>query len=413
MGAVLAAWSWGWWCLQAAKPVNEGLPFGLAAIGDNPATLTSCDFFAHHNYWSQQWARAVERPYTLDDQMVMVRRWHPGLQAGMPYAYTPTILLLGAPLAALPPLWAHAVFVLLNYAMLAALAWWLIGRRLETKLQLWVAVITIFSLATASAFINGLTQIATTFVLGGMWWALRGQRQGEDGYAEATWRGDLILAAALWALSAKPNLWVLGAAMLAAACRWRAMALGSAAAAATFLVMSPWVGGFPGWMADYVRLLSEYHRDAAGTLRAGMEVDIMTNLQGWLDWAGIGTPAFALRASGFLWLGTTAGLVGLAWIGRLGAARFLAFLLGTYGLISPNVTVNEDVIFVLLAMESGAARLGHPGGLALFFLFGAMNFRGDVPIAGWGLPLAVLCKTGLLACWLAGAGTKRQRSAGG
>jgi hypothetical protein len=302
---------------------------------------------------------ADDRPsvYSPASHRAVMRAWtgHEGIHHALPFGYSPTMVWLLGPLALLPDLPAYLAWTALSVA--AAL--WMV-RGLETAPFL--AGVAVF-LSPLALWSFGLGQTAVLSTAGMLFLA----RHAND--PVPGWRGAILPAVVLWALTAKPPLALTAGAALLACRGWRAVVVALAITLTSTIVVSPLLG--PGWVRDYLAMVTRYTGDAADpTFAWSLVPAYMSNLRAVLVLYGITPDETASRISSFLWLAALA-LVFLAALARrwsapaVWTAAVLALLL-----VSPHVNSTEDLaLFVPFAVWCAAVAPEKGSGRYLPFLF--------------------------------------------
>lgn len=337
--------------LVLAPALREGARFG---IRHESGRLTIVDFSAHLVFARSVWMGHAEdatragSAYSTGHQLDVTSAWAgEPIRVALPFGYSPTMLWLLAPFAALPNHLAFALWGVLSWIA----AWWLSRPSRITR----GAGIAVFLCPVGLACFQ-LGQTACLAAAALLVVARGAERTDRDA---RTWLGldatQWSAVLALWALTAKPPIAIAaGVALLALGSgRIVAWALGLALVGA--LAATPWLGA--GWPADYVALVSAYDRLSAdpafgwslvpermSTLRALLAVDF-----------GVPDP-LASRVSTFAWL---ASLAALGIVGRRAGPReaphvWASATLG-YLALFPHVTATEVLLVSApLALYVGA-----------------------------------------------------------
>jgi hypothetical protein len=368
---------------------QAGLPFGC--IPSPQGGYAVQDFAYNLMYLRKISERVVAHPYRQEDQVALIHHALPTASSGMCHAYSPVALVLAQPFLALRPAMAYLVFCLLAAAGLLLLYGFDLLPRAD-RLQLYLLAICAISITTATAFAVGQTALATTPLVGAVWWLLRRENGG-------AWR-TLALAVLTWALCLKPSLAVIPVALLLGARAWKELALLCLMLAATWAALAPFYGGWIGGLRDYDALLGHYYE-------AGMDPfmrDVFTRhgdtgANAFFSTLFPGHSAMFFTASRVLFLGATALLLALRWSKRLDASQHFRGMIWTFLMLCPYLLPSEDTIVALSVVEGDFFRArGAVRNVALLLLLLAiMNLRAGLTFPGQiNFPL----KCGLLA-WMA------------
>jgi hypothetical protein len=312
------------------------------------------DFTSHFNVVRQIWRQVTPRPYPPEGQRALYSAWLGETPpAGLIYGYSPTLLLLLAPLLSLSSFTAYLAYGLANAIAAGLLVYGLIGPRSRQQPWQWVAVLLcFFSVAFFSVFQFGQTVVLTTAALGAIWALLYDPSTQQ--WRASRWRGDLALSLLLWALSAKPNIAIFSGVLLVAAFRWRALALTACWCVLTTLVTAPYLGGWPVWWQDYLRLLSLYHDPAVQTsfLSWSSDPDNFTNFLQVLTHFNSWPYPLQSRFSSSLWLAGLILLLGTQVL-RTKPRPVLFFQINLLLalIFNPNLLHTEDFLLVLLFLD--------------------------------------------------------------
>jgi hypothetical protein len=95
------------------SPENTTLPFGVF-WNKETQIYTINDYATILNYSRQIWENKLERTYTLEAQEKLFKKWCASTPCGMPFAYSPTFLILTYPFLKLETENAFILFCLLN-----------------------------------------------------------------------------------------------------------------------------------------------------------------------------------------------------------------------------------------------------------------------------------------------------------
>ena len=237
------------------------------------------DFAYIFNY--ARWAATLRHtsPYSVSQHRRFLTAWlGPQIGSALCFAYSPMMVLLLAPLFALPTVWAWLVWNLVS-AWTATLA---VRSAIGANRSILLLRLAAFVDPTVvSCLALGQTTLLTTGLLG-ILVLLAGRSTADES------REVYGAAACVVCLSAKPPLAAVGVVTLLAAGRWRAVLVAAAACALVVAGAVAWWGG--DFVADYIAMLGGYNLiDAPALFRAGLHPESMTNLRnvlvhtGWFD----------------------------------------------------------------------------------------------------------------------------------
>src|SRR5262249_6102 len=158
-----------------------------------------------------------------------------------------------------------------------------------------------------------------------------------------SWKTQVFMGILLFLYSSKPNLaFTLGVILLAAGA-WQAVTAATLAFFASFVVLAPWLGGFPQGRLDYFHLLSKYNQEDIGPfLQVAVNARIYTNLQSFLAQIPGIRPSIAAQVNHALWMGGTLVVLFFTRIRpRLSPVAFLESHLALFLLFCPSVNATE------------------------------------------------------------------------
>jgi len=277
------------------------------------------------------------------------------IQHAVIYGYSPTMLLVRAPLALLPSIGnAYVCWVLLG----GVLVFWMTR---PPRSPIGLGVVSFLTPVGAGAMFLGTTAIASTALFLALADRARRGRQ--------TWGGsDLLGAMLLWALTAKPPLALTAGAVLIAMRRWSIVVPALVLTLVTTLMATPWLG--EGWIVDYLTLVTRFNTSEADPVFAvGLAPEAMTNIRalllvdlGWSD-------RIASRLVGVLWL-LVIGIVATVGVRRWTPAGLWSIGILTYLVFFPHVSSHEDLhLYIVAALLGGSsATTARPSPHWLFWL---------------------------------------------
>lgn len=363
---------------SAIRPAWHEATFGVRGAGQpDDVGLEMRDFPAHCRFVRAVWTRRAiagddaDRPsvYSPASHHAVVREWtgYESARHALPFGYSPTMMWLLGPFALLPDFGGYLAWTAVS---LAACAWMM--RDLDVIPMLLVAGVFVSPLALWS-FDLGQTAILST---AGLLFLTRVPSE----------RGAVVV---LWALTAKPPLALTAGVALLVCGRLRIVIGAVLLTVVSTVILWPWLG--PGWVRDYVEMLTRYTGDTADpTFAWSLVPGYMSNLRAVLvEYLGV-PDGVASRVSSVAWLIALALVMvgGKVWswsASTTWSAAILALLL-----LSPHVNSTEDlalvVPFTLWAGASSSAK-GRSWWPYLFLLPIALT-PGKSPPPGllWPLP---------------------------
>ena len=408
VGAILCAF---WVYRQGMQtPVYQGTPllrfdFSTYAVPDKTRWAYQ-DFTAHFNFVREAWKSHGLRVYTEAGHRELAAAWLGETPArGLAFGYSPVLFVLLLPLLPLASGIAYLVFATASGLAVASLLHRVLLPRLSTGFEPLLALsICLFSTAFFNNLIIGQTALLTTAALGAGWALLYDPSARR--WKAGTVKTDLLLAALLFCLAAKPHVALVLGALLLAARRWRAIGAAAAALFAATWVVAPKVGGWPFWCQDYLHLLTHYTRaDAGAFLRESINPAIATSLIQPLHRFTDVPDSTSSALCTALWLaGLAMASLGLQKKFLPPGCFFQCVVLG-FLLFSPNLMATEDFLLILLLMDEplrAKGRWGLPFLLALFVAVNASPYASlfaATPLRDW--PVAFGAKAILAALVLA------------
>lgn len=315
--------------------INQKTHFGILLKN---SIVTIIDFPAHFTIAASAWL-GHRQPnislYSVANHLQTTSAWlgEPSSLA-LPFGYSPTMLLVLAPLV---PFSQGVAFGIFNLIGLLAIWWQTYPRRCCLGVGLLVFCgplgMACFALGqTAMLTGAGLLFLHETSFL----------NRDKTGVSAA-----LPAAVVLWLLTAKPPLALMAAAVFLAMRQWRPLLLAAILTTAGTLAVMPLLG--PNWLSDYLHMLGSYNRiDADPAFAQSFAPLHMTNLRGIMN-INLGlADNLACQISTVIWLSTMLLLVGLGH--RLQLTRGALWALGilAYLLFCPHVTSTEELQLLLL-----------------------------------------------------------------
>ena len=370
------------WPARPRTADGQALPYG-ARIAPQGGFIVQ-DFSVHRNYLRQIRDHAADRPYRLEDQEGMFRRWLPLAATGEPHAYSPAALLLSLPWLSLPPRAAFTAFTLFNIAAALLLLGWGILPRVKNLAQAAAVLAAFAGQSFLTTIMIGQSSVLTTCGLACGWFLLR--------WRQSVWRG-LGAGAVLWALAAKPSAAVILLALVLGARAWLALGTAVILTILSWLVLAGHYGGLETGVRDYLSLLGRYHAVGMTPFMAGgMLPQNCTNLNSFLMRLAPGLGGRAFFLSQVLFAGSLAGVTLLRWAGRISLSEQFQALLLAFLLFCPHLGFTEDWAICLFVAEGAFFREGAAPWLKAALVAAAVYLHG-----GWVFPAKLI----LSAWWLA------------
>ncbi len=366
--------------------------FGIGFDGDE---LVVRDWASHRQFAAAFWRGQTD--YSLASHLEMTNRWAGrAVDRALPFGYSPTMLWLLAPFAALPSVVAFLVWTLLS----AAAIWWLTRREFSI-----FVVSALILLSPLGFYCLALGQSALLSAAAILFLIVR-QR---DKYAHGEcWSWFIAIdALVLWALTAKPPLAIVAGAGLLAFRRWRTVGAAVLMTVVSTVALTPLLGW--NWPSEYLHLITNYDRETAPVEFAwSLRPDHMSNLRAVLWSSGLVGDHLACRISTGLWLLATGAAVAVAWRKRRFAEFTWLVAIAAYLLFCPHVTSTEDLLLVVplawLVVSRGISHFSLAGlvvvacALAIAFLAPGQA----VPLGFWrSASLLALKAAALAAAWCA------------
>jgi hypothetical protein len=337
--------------------VRSGSHFGVTV---DKGEVKIHDFAWHLTFAKNFWRG--EGGYGLDDQLRVTERLAGRrLPYALPFGYSPTMLSILGPLCPLPTGWGYLAWTLLG---LAAVLW--TSRQYPSVA---VAMVFISPVALGCWALGQSAALTTAAFLYLMHWDVT------SGGARVARRDLVLVAAVVWALTAKPPLAIAAITALVAG---RRLAVVAAALALTVVATAPLLLllGKTG-VVDYLAVFRHFDLENAGPAFAwSLRPDSMANLRALLHVTlGVGD-AVASRVSTVLWLLASASIVVAAARRAMSAEIRWSLAVLAYLLFCPHVSWTEElhlaVIVAALAAVTGPASIRRAGialSLAMVFLF--------------------------------------------
>ena len=314
--------------------VSEG-PFGIWHVN---GLYIFCDFPSIFNFTKEFWLE--NRPenisaYSVANHLQVTSAWAGrDISHSLSFGYSPTMLLILAPLVYFP----HAVaFCIFNSLGLLAI-WW---QTRPTRCRFGLGLMVFLSPLAMSCFQQGQTALLTG---AGLLFLFERSRNGFERII--SWQTSLA-GVVLWALTAKPPLALTAVAVLLGLRQWRPVVLATLLVLITTLTISPLLG--PGWIADYFQLISTHNRVQADQAFAFSHFpQHMANLRGVLSIDANLPDDIASGISSIVWLVVLTILVAAGPRLRLTVGGFWSVGILFYLLFCPHVSSFEVLQVVLL-----------------------------------------------------------------
>ncbi|RII27798.1 MAG: hypothetical protein CXR31_06110 [Geobacter sp.] len=331
------------WTLLAIEVIRNVLipaldsvgPFGIWHVN---GLYIICDFPSIFNFTKAFWLEHRSQGssvYSVANHLKITSAW-----AGQEYnhslsfGYSPTMLLVLSPLV----YFSHAMaFCIFNSAGLLAI-WW---QTQPIRCRFGLGVLAFLSPLSIACFQQGQTALLTG---AGLLFLFERSRNGFERIV--SWQTSLA-GPVLWALTAKPPLALTAVVVLLGLRQWRPVLLAALLVLITTLSISPMLG--PGWITDYIHLITTHNRIQADQAFAFSHFpQHMANLRGVLSIDGNLPDDVASRISSTVWLAVLTMLVAAGPRLRLTVGGFWSVGLLFYLLFCPHVSSFEVLQVVLL-----------------------------------------------------------------
>ncbi|MRR06869.1 MAG: DUF2029 domain-containing protein, partial [Deltaproteobacteria bacterium] len=295
-------------CKQVLLPAfYAGPAFGIsvqtAESDSKQSTLHVLDFpyllnFVKETMLHQTAAKLDTSAYSPENHIQVTRNWvnnsiketryWAGRDFAMPFAYSPTMLCLLAPLVLFPNNIAYCLF---NALGLLAI-WWMTH---PYRCRYGIGLLSLFSPIALACFVLGQTALISGVCL------LFIAEKTHDENRIARWNSSLPVGAALWMLTAKPPFAVTALAVLLGLRRWRPLLVAGILTVLSTVIISPFLGA--DWLSDYLQLISSYDLAHISSVYSwSIRPDTMANLRAILS-VDVGIPDdIASQASVIIWL---------------------------------------------------------------------------------------------------------------
>jgi Glycosyltransferase family 87 len=334
-----------WVCKELLLPaVRTGPTYGISLTRIEPEAakwkLTINDFsflfsFVKSAWLGQTTAQSGSSIYSLENHLKVASEWS-GLKLNHtePFAYSPTMLWVLAPLIYFPHIIAFCIF---NIAGLFSI-WWTTH---PARCRLGSGLLAFFSPLALSCIVLGQTALLT-----GAGLLFIAEKTREENRTDS-WRISILAGIVLWALTAKPPLAVTAGAVLVGLRRWRPLLVAVMLSFFATLAITPLLG--TNWIYDYLQLIGSYDQINANIAYSWSLVpSIMANLRGILTvHCGVADDV-ASRISSIAWF------IALLSIAAAGSRpRFTSGVIWSVGVLSyllfcPHVSGTEELQLVLL-----------------------------------------------------------------
>jgi hypothetical protein len=331
---------WGFLVLVICKIIllpalNTAVHFGITY---EKGITTIVDFASTFNFtkafWLEQRTSGISA-YSVANHLRVTSDWLGQASVySLSFGYSPTMLWLLAPL--IP--FSHATaFCIFNSVGLLAVWWQTQPKRCRFGLGV---------LAFLSPLATACFQVGQNALLTGAGLLFLFERS-RTGFERIISRQTVLASLVLWALTAKPPLALTAVAVLLALRQWQPVLLAALFALPTTLAITPRLG--PGWVSDYLLILSTHNRVQADPAFAFSHIPWhMANLRGVLSVDFNLPDDVASRISAFIWGAALAGLVAAGPRLRLTVGGFWSVGVVLYLLFCPHVSSMEVLQVVLL-----------------------------------------------------------------
>ncbi len=321
-------------------------PFGVGRTGDGVYIL---DFASHFNFARDFWAG--ERPqdvsaYSVANHLRITDEWAGApMERALPFGYSPTMLLLLAPLV----LFSHAAALAILNAMGVMAAWW---QTRPKRFRAGYGLLAFFTPLGMACFLLGQTAILTG---AGLLYLFERSRSCSGRMVS---RETILAATVLWALTAKPPLALTAGAVLLGLRQWRPVLLAVVFTGVAAAALQPLMG--PGWVDDYLQMLRTYNLVESDPAYAfAFAPHHMANLRGLLNTDFHVADDVASRVSLLVWMAAL-GVVAVAGRRlRLGRGGLWSLGVLLYLLFCPHVSSMEVLQVCLLVPFCIPPKRGH------------------------------------------------------
>jgi len=319
-------------------------PFGISLESPIPGPsvmrLTIVDFASHFNFVKNAWhghttVNSGASIFSLENQLNETSAWVNGkLHLALPFAYSPTMLWILAPLVLFS---GYFAFCLFNIAGLLAV-WWLTH---PSRCRHGVGLLAFFSPLSQTCFALGQTALLTGAGL--LLIAEKTQLKNRT----VGWRIPIITGAILWALTAKPPLALTAVAVLLGLREWRPLLVALLLTLFSTLAITPVLG--TNWTYDYMQLIDSYDLVNADPAYAWSLVPShMANLRGVLS-VDFGLPDdISSRISNVAWFISLTCIAAFCTRSRFSDSAIWSLGILSYLIFCSHVSSTEELQIVLL-----------------------------------------------------------------
>jgi hypothetical protein len=325
------------------KTGGKAYPFGIFMTRDGGFFLQ--DFSYNMLFLRGIHERLVDRPYSMQGQVEMVRKLLPEARSGLHHAYSPVAFVLTLLLPYVSNFQAYVVYFVITVSAILMLTYFYLLPHTNHPLQIAALAVTLPSFCTLTALAVGQTAMLTTALLGSFWILLRRRSQVQHGLIGM----DFALALIFWTICFKPSVAVVPFVLMIGAKSLRALFLGLGLLLATWNMLASFYGGWWTGLLDYLFLLNHYNSghippfDNFGKLA-------------FVESADEGRLSAFFRA--MLAISCTT-LVVLRWYRLLTLSEMFQLLVWVFLLFSPYVLRSEDWILCLLIVEGFFFKTGN------------------------------------------------------
>jgi hypothetical protein len=349
------------------KTGGKVYPFGIFVTRDGGFFLQ--DFSYNMLFLRGIHERLVDRPYSMQGQVEMVRKLLPEARSGLHHAYSPVAFVLTLLLPYVSNFQAYVVYFIITGVGILLLTYFYLLPNATHLLQIGALAVTLPSFCTTTALAIGQTAMLTTVLLAAFWVLLRRSSHATHGLVGI----DFALAVIFWAICFKPSIAVVPFFLMVGAQSWRALIFSLGLLLVTWDLLAGYYGGWWTGLQDYFFLVGHYNHglippfDDSGNLAYIERTDIART--------------FAYNRA--MLTSSCAILVLLRWSRLLTMSEMFQLLVWVFVLFSPYLLPSEDWILCLLIVEGlfFKSRQLLPAVIKLLLLAVIFNLRSNV-----GLP---------------------------
>lgn len=316
-------------------------PFGINVKNSAESVVIEFnDFASHFNFVKSTLLQDRPSPgnasvYSLVNHLKVNSEWAgKNVSHTLSFGYSPTMLLVLAPMVFFPHATAYCLF---NLFGLISVWWW----THPTRSRFGIVIIAFLNPVTFACFGLGQTAILTG---AGLLYLYEKTRQASK---IIQWHSLMLTATVLWALSSKPPLAVTASSVLIGMRTWRPVVLAILLTAFTTFAVSPLLG--EGWWWDYLNLVTTYNKvQAAPEYAWSHHPELMTSLRGVLTVDFGIADNVSSKISSMVWIVTLAVIAAFAPLMRLTTGGLWSLGVLSYLAFCPHVSDTEEIQILLL-----------------------------------------------------------------